>query len=115
MNEYIQIAYLISSSIAVFAMSSQIRQLVKTKQSDELSLATWATWGCCQVVSFVYATSIHATALMVVNVAWICFYITMVTLIIRYRKRRSLLATILYWMHRGREERQRTPALQARN
>lgn len=104
MNEYILTAYLISASIGVLAMIPQIKQLVATKQSDELSLTTWVTWGCCQVMSFMYAISIHATAYVIVNIAWISFYITMVTLIIRYRKRRSLIATILYWLRRGREE-----------
>lgn len=116
MNEYIQTAYLISSSIGVLAMIPQIKQLVTTKQSDELSLTTWTTWGCCQVMSFVYAISIHATAYIIVNVAWISFYITMATLIIKYRKRRSLSATILYWLRRGRDDEVPTvPSLSTRN
>jgi len=116
MNEYIQTAYLISSSIGVLAMIPQIKQLVMTKQSDELSLGTWATWGCCQVMSFIYAISIHATAYIIVNVAWISFYITMVFLIIKYRKRRSLTSTVLYWLRRGQDDKVPTvPSLPTRN
>lgn len=105
MDNPIQIIYMISSSVGVCAMIPQIRRLLQRKESNELSLTTWTTWACCQCVSFLYAISIHATAYIIVNIAWISFYFTMVTLIIRYRKRRSLLATLGDWMQRGREER----------
>lgn len=105
MTETIQIIYFISASIGILAMIPQLRRLITTKQSDGLSLTTWGTWACCQMVSFAYAMSIDARAYMIVNVVWISFYWTMVFLIIKYRKRRSLLDTMLYWYKRGREEK----------
>lgn len=100
MTDIIEILYLISASIAVLAMVPQIKQLVLTRQSDELSLSTWTTWGCCQVVSLLYALSLHATAYIIVNVAWITFYGVMVTLIIKYRKKRNILRMVLDLLRR---------------
>ena len=101
----IQTVYLFSSAVGILAMIPQIRKLIVVKQSDGLSLTTWVTWGCCQCVSFLYAISVGATAYTYVNVAWISFYVTMVFLIIKYRKRRGLVETIAYWVRRGREEK----------
>lgn len=103
--ETIQVIYLCSASIGIAAMIPQIRRLLIIKQSDGLSLTTWGTWACCQVISFIYAVSINARAYMLVSAIWIGFYWTMVFLIIKYRKRRSLLDTVMYWVQRGREER----------
>lgn len=103
--ETIQVIYLCSASIGIAAMIPQIRRLLIIKQSDGLSLTTWGTWACCQIISFTYAVSINARAYMLVSAIWIGFYWTMVFLIIKYRKRRSLLDTVMYWMQRGREER----------
>lgn len=101
----IQTIYLISSSVGIIAMIPQLVRLIKTKQSDGLSLTTWGTWACCQMVSFAYAVSINARAYMLVNIFWISFYWAMAFLIIKYRKRRSLLDTLLYWHQRGRDEK----------
>lgn len=100
----IQTIYLISSSIGILAMIPQLVRLIKTKQSDGLSLTTWGTWACCQMVSFAYAISINARAYIIVNLFWISFYWAMAFLIIKYRKRRSLLDTILYWKKRGQTD-----------
>jgi uncharacterized protein with PQ loop repeat len=95
MNFTIEIAYLIASLIAVIAMVPQIKQLLITKQSDELSLSTWSAWAGCQVVSLLYGFSIGAFAYIIVNFVWIAFYILMVALIIRYRIKKPSLATEL--------------------
>ncbi len=87
----IEIIYLTSSTIAVFAMVPQIKRLILTRQSDELSLGTWATWGCCQVVSFLYALSLNVRAYIYVSIVWFAFYALMVFLIIKYRTKRNLL------------------------
>lgn len=101
-----QTIYLISASIGILAMIPQIKKLLIIKQSDGFSLTTWAIWVCCQTVSFMYASSIGATAYMYVNAAFIVFYATMVVLIVKYRKRRGLIETILYWKQRGHNEEQ---------
>lgn len=111
-SDTIQILYLISASIGIMAMIPQLKRLIATKQSDSLSLTTWGTWFCCQIMSFTYAVSINATAYMYVNMFWITFYGTMVVLIIRYRKRRSLLSTLTYWFQRGREQKQQELVLE---
>ncbi len=100
----VQTLYFISSSIGIIAMIPQVRRLVETKSSDDLSLTTWGIWACCQMISFAYAISIQAKAYMIVNVVWITFYWLMVALIIKYRKRRSLLEVIATWWRRGKEK-----------
>lgn len=109
----IQTVYLLTSLVGVMAMVPQVRRLVTTKQSDQFSLTTWIVWGMCQVSSFAYATSINATAYMIVGSAWITFYAVMIFLIIKYRKRRSLFATLAYWVQRGRTEKDGVLSLHA--
>lgn len=100
MNNTIEIIYLISASIAVLAMVPQIKRLLLTRQSDELSLATWATWGGCQLISLLYAISLNAQAYIIVNVAWIAFYAMMVFLIIKYRTKRNLIGMVIDLLRR---------------
>ncbi len=83
----IEIIYLSSSAIAVFAMAPQIKQLLVTKQTDELSLSTWLAWLGNQVVALFYAISINAVPYIIINFAWIAFYVIMAYLIFKYRKR----------------------------
>jgi uncharacterized protein with PQ loop repeat len=72
-------------------MWPQIKQLLIAKQSDELSLPTWLAWTVCQVVSLVYSIALHALPFMVANIAWVTFYLAMLCLIIKYRKKTSLV------------------------
>jgi len=82
----IQIAYIIASFIAVAATIPQVKQLLATKESDELNLTSWSTWTAYQVVATIYGISISAWLYVVVSTAWIIFYVTMLTLIVRYRR-----------------------------
>ncbi len=102
MTDIIQNIYLISAFIGILAMIPQIRKLIVIKQSDGLSLTTWSIWASHQIVSLIYAISIDAKGYIVVNAVWLGFYWIMVSLIIKYRKRRSLFETFLYWNKRGR-------------
>lgn len=81
----LEIVYLTAAVGSVLAMAPQIRQLWITKQSDELNLVTWIMWSITQCVALVYSLAIGAIPYFVVNVAWIIFYIVMITLIIKYR------------------------------
>jgi len=87
MKSFIELIYLTASLIAIVAVVPQIKKLLVTKQSDELSLGTWTAWTACQGVALLYAISIHAVAYIVVNILWIVFYAVMVFLIIRYRNK----------------------------
>lgn len=101
----IQTIYLLTSFLTVLATIPQLKQLVFTKQSDQFNLITWLMLGGNQLMSFAYAISINATAYVIVNVAWIMFYVVMLFLIVKYRKRRSLFSTIAYWYQRGRKSK----------
>lgn len=84
-----EILYASSTTIAVLASFSQIRQLLIAKRSDELSVATWALWLGTQFVSLVYAASISNHLLMGINSVWVTFYAIMVCLILYYRRSNS--------------------------
>jgi len=85
----IEIIYLSSSAIAVFAMVPQIKQLLVTRQTDELSLSSWLAWLGNQIVALFYAISIHAVPYVIINFAWIAFYMIMIYLIFKYRNQPS--------------------------
>jgi L-asparagine transporter-like permease len=81
----IELIYLLASFASIVAMASQLRQLVSTKKSDELSLTTWTVWTSYQCVALVYALTIHLVIYTIVNIAWVLFYVAMIALIIRYK------------------------------
>lgn len=83
----IEITYLLASTASIVAMAPQVRRLLITKQSDELSLFTWLIWTVYQLISLIYSIAIHAIPFLVANVVWLTFYIVMVMLIIKYRSK----------------------------
>src|SRR5882724_13490809 len=86
----IEITYLVLSVASVIAMVSQVKRLLITKQSDELSLTTWFMWATYQTSALVYSISLHAIPWLATNIAWLSFYAIMLTLIIKYRKKPAL-------------------------
>lgn len=88
----IELLYLIAMTAAVAASGPQIRQLLITKQSDELSLSTWTIWLLTQCVATTYAISISSIPYAIASTCWLLFYLVMVMLIIRYRRTKPLLA-----------------------
>jgi uncharacterized protein with PQ loop repeat len=82
----IEIAYSCSTIIALLASASQVKQLLISKRSDELSPATWSVWSCTQFVSLLYALSLEQAVLIIANCIWITFYIVMISLIYYYRR-----------------------------
>ena len=91
----IEITYLILSALSVVAMVPQIRQLLITKQSDELSLATWFIWGTYQTTALIYSITLHAIPWLITNLTWVSFYVVMLTLIVKYRKNPANVTTQL--------------------
>lgn len=86
----IQTLYLIMSAAAVVAMAPQIKQLLITKQSDELNLGTWVIWALNQCTALIYSITIHSVPFLLANIAWVSFYAVMLTLIIKYRRNVAL-------------------------
>lgn len=84
----IEIIYLTGSAVSIGGMAPQIKQLIQTKKSDELSNATWVTWTVTQAIAMVYAVSIHAPLLIITNSVWVGFYVLMTGLIFHYRTRK---------------------------
>jgi len=90
--ELIQILIIISTLIALGAGVPQMLKLVKTKNSDEFNLGTWAMWVCTQSVSTVYVLSTGDYLLLAINSAWVLFYLAMAVLIVKYTPRRIPVA-----------------------
>lgn len=82
----IEVLYTCSASVAVLASIPQVRQLLVTKSSDELNIATWSLWLGTQFISLTYAISLQVHLLIIVNCIWITFYTVMLTLILYYRR-----------------------------
>jgi uncharacterized protein with PQ loop repeat len=89
----VEIIYLVTTFISVFTALPQIKQLLAMKDSDEFNLFTWIAWCLAQVSALFYSISIHSTPYLMVNIAWIGFYIAMIGLIIKYRGATAELAT----------------------
>lgn len=89
---FIEAIYIVAAIIALSAGIPQLRQLLITKASDELSLATWCTWFVTQCTTLIYVTVLGNVLMMAVNLAWVGFYAAMVGMIIYYRRREPLSA-----------------------
>lgn len=87
--QLIEVIYLTSSAVAVLAMAPQIKQILVTKETDELNATSWSAWLGNQVVALFYAISINAVPYIIINFAWIAFYILMIVLIVKYRSQTS--------------------------
>jgi hypothetical protein len=85
--QLIEIAYIVAAIVSISAGAPQIRRLFIAKASDELSLPTWCIWLGTQLVTLMYVISIANILMIIVAMAWISFYVAMVSLIIRYRRR----------------------------
>ena len=90
---YIELLYILASVASVIVMYPQIKKLLITKQSDELSLTTWGVWASYQVIALFYAISLFAVPYILVNIVWIIFYGIMLVLIFKYRNNTSQLAS----------------------
>ena len=81
----IEILYIISGIVALSACVPQLKQLVRTRETAELSLSTWAMWTATHTVTFWYVVSINNVLMAMICAAWVAFYATMTYLIIHYR------------------------------
>lgn len=82
----IEFIYLLASSAAIIAMAPQVKQLILTRRSNELSLPSWCIWCISQMTAVAYGISLHAVPYIVINGIWLAYYLVMVFLIIKYRR-----------------------------
>ena len=92
----IEIIYITASALSICGSVPQVKQLLKTKRSDELSTMTWFVWTISQVVAMCYAVSIHAPILILTNAVWVSFYTVMIILIYHYRAPKTLQRSYEY-------------------
>lgn len=107
----IEILYTCSTSIAILASIPQVRQLLVTKSSEELNVATWALWLCTQFISLTYAVSLQIRLWIIVNCVWIVFYAIMLSLILYYRNYPGGIVTKVLRRARLRRHFQLKPAI----
>lgn len=82
----IETIYLLGSMAAVAAMAPQVKTLLTTRSSAELSLLSWCIWSGSQIIAFAYSISLGALPFIVISGVWVVYYLLIVTLIIRFRK-----------------------------
>lgn len=83
----IELLYTFSTTASLIASAPQVRQLLISKRSDELSRITWSVWLFSQVVFLVYAaTTLSRPVLVIANIVWLGFYLAMIFLIFYYRR-----------------------------
>ncbi len=83
---FLDILYLVTSLTSLVASVPQVRQLLKEKRSEELSLSTWTMWFICQITFLSYVYSRGEVLMLATNSIWLVFYGTMLFLIVYYRR-----------------------------
>ncbi|MEO8691706.1 MAG: hypothetical protein ABI397_02865 [Candidatus Saccharimonas sp.] len=78
--------YITAQTAAISCSWPQLKRLIEVKNSDGFSLTTWSVWTISQVVTGVYALANQQLIWCVMCLAWIAFYATMVSLIVKYRR-----------------------------
>jgi uncharacterized protein with PQ loop repeat len=85
----VELIYLITTFTSVFTALPQLKQLWRMKNSDEFSLFSWVAWCLSQIAALFYSITIHSIPYLLVNIAWISFYLLMISLIIKFRNNTS--------------------------
>lgn len=82
----IEVIYILAAIVAIGACIPQIRQLIVSKASDELSIPTWSMWLGTQCITLAYVLTLGNFLMAAVSLAWVSFYASMVVLIVYYRR-----------------------------
>ena len=90
----IEFIYITASLASVCAMAPQVKQVLITKRTDELSLTSWVIWAVAQAGTTIYALSVNAPPFIVISSVWALYYAAMVTLILHYRRTGPALLTV---------------------
>lgn len=83
----IEFIYIAASFASICAMAPQVKRVLMTKRTDELSLTSWTTWAITQAGTTAYAASINALLFIIISSTWLFYYASMVALIVHYRRR----------------------------
>lgn len=90
--ETIQLLYICSTGIAIMATIPQLKKLIIIKSSREFSLGSYAMWSCTQATALLYMISIGNVLLIATTSIWTLYQLTMVGLIIHYRRPQLVVA-----------------------
>ncbi len=89
----IEFIYISASLASICAMAPQVKQVLVTKRTDELSLTSWVIWAIAQAGTTVYALSVNALPFIVISGVWSLYYAAMVTMILHYRRQQRVPLT----------------------
>lgn len=78
--------YIVAQTLSISLSWPQIRKLYRAKQSKELSLTSWSAWTVSQSITLFYGLVSHQYIWVAASVLWLSFYISMVSMIVRYRQ-----------------------------
>lgn len=87
METILAAATTVMAATAVLASYPTLKALYISKESSNLSLFSWVIWALYDVVSLLYSITIKAYIYTVVNACWVIFYIVIIGMIIRYRRK----------------------------
>jgi uncharacterized protein with PQ loop repeat len=86
MHQILALLLLLGGLASVLAAIPQLIKLISLKHSTEFNLFSWTIWLFYQAISVAYSFNIKAYVYVVINSLWVTFYLTMVALIVKYRK-----------------------------
>lgn len=75
------------AAAAVLASYPTLKALYDSKDSSSLSLTSWVIWALYDVVSLAYSVTIKAYIYTAVNACWMVFYLAIILMIIKYRRK----------------------------
>jgi uncharacterized protein with PQ loop repeat len=90
---FIVLIYIGTTLGSVLAALPQLKQIWKMKNSDEFNLLSWVSWALAQLTALFYSLYLHSIPYLIVNILWLSFYVTMIGLIIKYRKGKAIPVT----------------------
>ena len=74
------------SIISVAGNLPMLFHLVKTKDSTGQSLYAWYTWELANLLLLIYAIHINDIVFTLLQIAWVIFVATIITLVFKYRR-----------------------------
>lgn len=74
-------ALLLLGMVAFIACIPQLLKIIKLKNSNQFSKASWTIFFLYQLSSLLYAINIASVPYIILNVLWVSFYATMLGLI----------------------------------
>lgn len=88
--DILALSYTFASLIQIAAGIPQICEIIKQKDSKELSLLTWFLWFATQALCLGYVIAINDYVLIAMCCSWLVYYVAIIGVILYYRLPRKV-------------------------